>query len=331
MREPGFFWQRPGVRSTLLWPAQVLYGAAAGYRMGRPGSPAGVPVVCIGNLTLGGAGKTPTAILVAQLLSAAGRNPVLLSRGYGGGLAGPVRVDAKSHRAREVGDEPLLLARTAPVIVARDRIAGAAAARAAGAGVIVMDDGFQNPSLRKDLSIVVVDDRRGIGNGAVFPAGPLRAPLRTQLRHAHVVLAIGDGGAALPILAEARSRALPTFHGRLAPDPRALELLRGRKVLAFAGIGDPERFFETLARAGIDVRVRRVFADHHRYHRGEAIELIKHCERDGLVPVTTEKDWVRLAWQEDLVALAGIAHPLPVRLVVPGESLLRDYLLTRLR
>jgi tetraacyldisaccharide 4'-kinase len=318
------------VASALLWPAGAVYGAVAGSRMARAGQAAGVPVVCVGNLTLGGAGKTPTAIFIAQLLLAAGRRPVLLSRGYGGTLAGPERVDAKRHRAQEVGDEPLLLARVAPTIVAHDRVAGAAAARAAGASVIVMDDGFQNPALRKDLSIVVVDARRGVGNGLVCPAGPLRAPLDAQLRHAHVVLAVGDGDAAEPILAAARGRALPTFHGRLEPDARALEPLRGRPVLAFAGIGDPDRFFATLTGAGIDVRARQAFPDHHRYHRDEALDLIERCERDGLIPVTTEKDWVRLAWQDDLVALAGITHALPVRLAVSGEALLRDCVLSRL-
>ena len=331
MREPAFWWRPPGLAAGLLWPVSAIYGAIAGGRMAKPGADAGVPVVCVGNLTVGGAGKTPTAIMVTRILAAAGRRPALLSRGYGGSSAGPVQVDLAKHRASDVGDEPLLLARVAPTIVAHDRVAGAAGARAAGADVVVMDDGFQNPSLQKNLSIVVVDGQRGVGNGRVLPAGPLRASLKLQLAHAHAVLVIGEGTAAEPIVAAARERALAIFRGRLEPDAQALDALKGRPVLAFAGIGDPEKFYATLRAAGIDVRAQRSFPDHHRYRRGEARELIARSERDGLVPVTTEKDWVRLAWQDDLVALAAITHALPVRLAISGEGVLRDYMLARLR
>ncbi len=175
MREPAFWWRPAGLMSGLLSPLAAIYGAVAASRMARAGHDAGIPVICVGNPTLGGAGKTPTAIAVAQMLDAAGRRPFVLSRGYGGALAGPVQVDPAHHRATDVGDEPLLLARFAPTIVSRDRAAGADAARAAGAGAVVMDDGFQSPALRKDRSLLVVDGRRGIGNGKVFPAGPLRA------------------------------------------------------------------------------------------------------------------------------------------------------------
>src|SRR5215471_2279010 len=189
MREPAFWWREPGLLAALLAPLGALYGAVAALRLQLPGRRARVPVVCVGNLTLGGSGKTPTAIAIARMLQAAGDRPVFLTRGYGGRLAGPVLV-TPSHTAAEVGDEPLLLARVAPTIVARDRVTGAAAAEAAGAGIIVMDDGFQNPSLEKDLSVLVVDGRRGIGNDHVFPAGPLRAPLAAQLAGADAVLVI---------------------------------------------------------------------------------------------------------------------------------------------
>jgi tetraacyldisaccharide 4'-kinase len=284
-------------------------------------------VICIGNLTLGGAGKTPAALAVADILRAAGRNPFALSRGYGGNLHGPVRVDPAKHRAADVGDEPLLLARYAPTIVSRDRWAGAVAARAAGAGTIVMDDGFQNPSLHKDCSILVVDARRGVGNGRVFPAGPLRAPLQGQIGRASAVLTVGRGGAAEPAAEAAQARGLPVFHGRLEPDAEALALLQGRPLLAFAGIGDPEKFFASLREAGLDVRASVPFADHHRYRRAEAGALIARAERDGLLLTTTEKDLARLGGQEDLVALAGVARPFPVRLIVEEQREFRDFIL----
>jgi tetraacyldisaccharide 4'-kinase len=331
MREPDFWWRPAGWVAGLLSPAASMYGAIAAWRMDRPGRSAGIPVVCVGNLTVGGAGKTPTAIAVAQMLAATGRRPFLVSRGYGGALPGPLRVDPVRHHAHEVGDEPLLLARVAPTMVARDRYAGAVAARAAGADVIVMDDGFQNPTLRKDLSIVVIDGGRGIGNGRVFPAGPLRASLEAQLHHAHAVLVIGSGTQADSTAAAAQARLLPVFRGRLAPDTRALEALKRRPVLAFAGIGDPEKFFTTLSEAGIDIRARQSFPDHHRYRRAEALELIARAEREGLLPVTTEKDLVRLAGESNLKALAGVARALPVRLAVAEEAAFRDFVLGRAR
>lgn len=327
MREPAFWWRPAGLTAGLLSPVAAAYAAGASWRMARPGRAAGVPVICIGNLTLGGAGKTPTAMAVARWLDAAGRRPFVLSRGYGGELAGPVRVDPASHRALDVGDEPMLLARVAPTIVARDRAAGAAAAIAGGASCIVMDDGFQNPTLKKDLSIVVVDGRRGIGNGKVFPAGPLRAPLNVQLRRAGAVLVIGPGSPGAAVADAAMSHGLPVFHGRLEPDAQALAALQGQKVLAFAGIGDPEKFFATLSDAGIDVRARSSFSDHHRFRRHEALELIERAERDGLVLVTTEKDLVRLTGQDDLRALAAIARALPVTLAVSEETAFRDLVL----
>jgi tetraacyldisaccharide 4'-kinase len=331
MRDPAFWWRDAGLVAGVLSPVAAFYGAIAGRRMARPGHVCGVPVVCIGNLTLGGTGKTPTAIAVARWLDAAGHKPFLLSRGYGGTLAGPQRVDPQHHRALEVGDEPLLLARAAPTIVARDRIAGATVAQASGAGTIVMDDGLQNPALSKNVSIAVVDGRRGIGNGKVFPAGPLRAPLTCQLERVDALLVVGSGAAGEAATAAAASRGLPVFHGTLKPDETALAELKGRPVLAFAGIGDPEKFFATLAGAGIDVRARLSFADHHRYRADEARDLVARAERDRLVPVTTEKDLARLAGDDNVKALASMARALPVELSVAEEGAFRDFILTRLR
>jgi tetraacyldisaccharide 4'-kinase len=313
MQAPGFWWRKSGAAAALLAPLAAIYGAVATRRLTQSGERAGVPVICIGNPTVGGSGKTPTAIAVARLLFDAGERPAFLTRGYGGKLAGPVLVEA-AHAAAEVGDEPLLLARVAPTVVSRDRVAGARRAIAAGATTIVMDDGFQNPSLAKDLSILVIDGARGIGNGHVIPAGPLRAPLASQLGCADAILIVGDGAGAMP------ATNLPAFHARLAPDRAALDALKGRRVLAFAGIGDPQKFFATLTAAGINAQIQRGFADHHRYRADEAGALIAEAERHELALVTTEKDLARLTGDPALATLAGRARALPVELVVSEQE-----------
>jgi len=302
--------------SALLAPVAALYGWAAAARMRQPGSSAGVPVVCVGNLTSGGAGKTPAALAIGRLLIEAGERPFFLSRGYGGRARGPLVVEPDRHDAAEIGDEPLLLARIAPTVVARARPAGAALARERGASVIVMDDGFQNPSLAKDLAVLVVDGRRGIGNGRVLPAGPLRAPLQTQLERAHALIAVGEIVAAAALLSKAEALGIPVFRGRLAPDPPTLAALAGKEVLAFAGIGDPQKFFATLAGAGIRVGACRPFADHHRYGDQDTARLLADADRHGLVPVTTEKDWVRMAGDPRIAALASRTHAVPVTLAL---------------
>ena len=318
MRAPGFWWREPGAAAALLAPLAAIYGAIVARRLARAGARAGIPVVCIGDPTVGGAGKTPTAIAVAELLIAAGRNPMFLTRGYGGSLAGPVLVEP-SHAAAEVGDEPLLLARIAPTIVARDRVAGARLAQQKGAGFIVMDDGFQNPSLAKDISILVIDGARGIGNGRVVPAGPLRAPLGAQLARAQMLLVLGEATGATPVVATAHKREFPLLHATLALDPGAVASLRGKKVLAFAGIGHPEKFFSALAGAGIDAPIRRAFPDHHRYGAGEAAALIGQAETNGLQLVTTEKDLARMHGDANVAQLAARARAIPVKLANRDE------------
>jgi tetraacyldisaccharide 4'-kinase len=327
VREPAFWWQRPGVASALLAPFGALYGVVAASRMRRPDRRAGVPVICIGNFTLGGSGKTPTAIAVAGLLKAAGRKPVLLSRGYGGSLAGPVPVDPHRHTAAQVGDEALLLAQAAPTVVSRDRVAGAQAARAQGADIIVMDDGLQNPSLAKDLVIAVVDARRGIGNGCVFPAGPLRAPLPTQLPLCHAVLFIGQPDPTEALFEAVKRNPLPAFHGELVPDGEALTALADRKLLAFAGIGNPEKFYATLADAGMPPASTKTFPDHHPYTAEEAGNLIMQAEHEGLRLVTTAKDHARIAGDPALSALAQRAHVVPVKLKVGEHDAFRALVL----
>ena len=330
MRDPAFWWAEPGIAAALLAPVGAGYGTVAAWRMRHSGSAAPVPVICVGNFILGGAGKTPAAIAIAELLQGHGHRPLFLSRGHGGRLAGPVRVGA--HDARQVGDEPLLLARVAPVIVSRDRPAGADLAAREGAEAIVMDDGLQNPSLAKDLAIAVVDGRRGIGNGRVFPAGPLRAPIAVQLDHIDAVLLVGTPGHAAEIaLDAARRRGLPILEGKLDPDPTAVAALAGKPILAFAGIADPGKFFATLEACGLMVAARVGFADHHHFTAGETALLIARARSDGLTLVTTEKDFARMRGDPAARQLADCTRVLPVKLVFRDLAAVRAMLLAAMR
>ncbi len=292
MRAPEF-WSRRSALPTLLAPAASLYAAlgALRRRLVRPWR-APVPVICVGALTVGGAGKTPTAIAVAQRLIALGRTPHILTRGYKGRLRGPVRVDAETHGARDVGDEPLLLAAVAPTWVARDRAAGAKAAVAAGADCLVLDDGFQNPGLIKDFSFVVVDGAEGVGNGRRLPAGPLRETLASGFGRAQAVILIGKDRTGI---AARVPRSAAVLRARLAPDAADAAALRGRRVLAFAGLGRPDKFFDTLSEAGARVVKRNAFPDHHLYTAAEAEAMLAEALRLDAIPVTTAKDAVRLA------------------------------------
>ena len=328
MREPDFWWRPPSWFSSLLLPAAAIYGAVARARMLGPGADAGVPVICVGNFNLGGVGKTPTVIALTEILKEANETPFILSRGYGGRLAGPLRVDPTIHNAQDVGDEPLLLSRAAPVIVSRDRLRGAQMAREAGASVIVMDDGFQNPSLRKDLSLIVVDGRRGVGNACVFPAGPLRAPLASQVSRADALIVVGKGTQADGVAAMVAARGRPVLRARIAADRQTVAELAGASVLAFAGIGDPERYFKTLRENGIEVAATRAFPDHHPFTPSEIADLLSEAKRRSLVPLTTEKDFMRLRGIAG-VNLASI-KPFPVRLAVQDEESLRMLILTRI-
>ncbi len=331
MREPAFWWRKAGLAASLLAPLAGLYGAIATRRMRRPGARASVPILCVGNFTLGGAGKTPTAIALAHMLAEAGERVFCLSRGYGGSLAGPKRVDAHADRATEVGDEALILARTAPTIIARDRVAGAAAAQAQGAGVVIMDDGLQNGALAKDFTLAVVDGRRGIGNGCVFPAGPLRAPLRAQMARCDALLIVGEETGARDVVAEARARGLAVWHGRLKPDLAAVADLHGRKVLAFAGIGDPEKFFASVSEAGIEIAQRTAFPDHHRFTAEEAAGLLMEADEQGLSLITTEKDRARMAGDPLTETLAQRTHVLPVTMAIEEAEEMRRTVLAKLK
>ena len=324
MREPAFWYRPPSLTSRLLAPLGAIYGQVAALRMQVRGFDAGIPVLCVGNYHTGGAGKTPTVLALTKLLRELGETPVVLSRGYGGKWQGPVKVDPAKHIAANVGDEPLMLVLTVPVVVARNRVDGVALARSQGATVILMDDGFQNPAIAKDASLIVIDSERGLGNGSVFPAGPLRAPLKPQLARTDALVVIGDGHAAASVAADITSRGKPVLRAHLKPDAVSLAALSGKRVLAFAGIGDPGRFFRTLRDAGIDVARERAFADHHPFSQGEIEALVGEAQGDGLTLVTTEKDLARMRGSEN-GAGAGDIVPFAVTLEFDDAAALRKF------
>lgn len=319
MRAPDFWWRRERTpAASLLAPFGALAGAYASARLKREGRSVGIPVICVGNPTVGGAGKTPTAIHLAHRLAGLGRRAVFLTRGYGGTLRGPAVVDPNRHSAAEVGDEPLLLARAAPVIVGRDRVVAALGAERLGAEVLIMDDGFQNPALAKSLSILVIDAAVGIGNGLCLPAGPLRAPLAPQFERADALLVVGEGAAGEEVATHARAAGLSVLAARLAPEAAAAARLIGRRLFAFAGIGRPAKFFETLNAIGLRPARERAFPDHHVFTESEVDALLREADAGDFTLVTTEKDAARLSGNAAGRMLLRAVEVLPVRLV-PDE------------
>jgi tetraacyldisaccharide 4'-kinase len=295
---PEFWWRPKRPEAWLLSPAALAYGAVARARMKRGGVPAPLPVICIGNFVTGGAGKTPVAMAVAELMSAQDMRPAFLTRGYGGRLRGPVLVDPAMHTAADVGDEPLLLAGIGPTMVSANRPQGAKAVADAGteADSIIMDDGFQNPSLYKDVSLVVVDAVRGIGNGWVLPAGPLRAPLRGQLRKADAIVLVGEGEAGAAMVRTAARAGVPVIRADYQPVRK--RGFKRKPYLAFAGIAAPRKFYDTLEQAGANVEMTMEFPDHHPFTDDDCEAVIKLADDKGLTPITTAKDQVRLAGRD---------------------------------
>ena len=330
MREPAFWHAPSSWKSHLLRPLGALYGAIAAQRLRRTGFDAGVPVLCVGNYHVGGAGKTPTVLALAKILRELEETPVVLSRGYGGRLRGPVMVDPARHSAADVGDEPLMLSAYLPVAVSRDRINGVALARSQRASVILMDDGFQNPSIAKDASLIVIDSDRGLGNGLVFPAGPLRAPLKPQLARTDALIVVGAGAASAVVADAAAAREALVLSAHLEPDAASLAAVKARRVFAFAGIGDPQRFFRTLRGAGIEVARERSFADHHRFSVGEIESLLTNAKAEGLMLVTTEKDFARLRGGSEMPALMRDIVPFKVALKFADGASLRKFVSDRL-
>jgi len=309
------FWQTGGALAMILSPLGALYALAGRARatMARPYH-APVPVICVGNLTMGGTGKTPVSIDLLQRIAARGIVAHAVTRGYGGTEKGPHRIDLRTDGPKRVGDEPLLLAAHAPTWVARDRAAGIGAAVAAGAGAIVTDDGFQNPGFAKHLGIVVVDGEAGFGNGRVFPAGPLREPVARGLSRADAMVIMGQGDA-------------PAFAGqtlRATLEPRASGMsLEGAQVLAFAGIGRPEKFFATVRRCGAEIVDSEGFPDHHAYTGSMVNRLLARAGEQGLTVVTTEKDMVKMP-----PSVRGRVWPVPVG-VAWGDAAAVEALLDR--
>lgn len=289
------FWWKPNLTlaAIALSPLGWLYGSITGQRMlSRPRARSKVPVICIGNFIVGGTGKTPFSIALAGRLKDEGLNPGFLLRGYGGRRKSPLCVEAGVHSAAEVGDEALLLAQIAPTVVAADRVAGAQLAATQDIDVLIMDDGFQNPALAKDLSLVLVDCAVGFGNGLCLPAGPLRAPASRQILKADCLVLVGEGDAAEEAAHLAGRRGLPILHAHLRPQKN--EALDGRKLFAFAGIGRPQKFFSSLEDMGYALKKTRAFADHHPYSEAEIRLLLTEAEEEGLQLVTTAKDMARL-------------------------------------
>lgn len=290
---PSFWFSRPGIAAWALSPLAAIYGTIASRRMQQPASAqASVPVFCIGNLIAGGAGKTPTAVAIAKIAREMGLRPGFLSRGYGGNTTEPTLVNIKKHNADDVGDEPLILALYADTVVSADRPAGAALLEQQGIDLIIMDDGFQNPSLKKDFSLVVVDAGRGVGNGFCIPAGPLRASLKNQLSHADAVLLIGQSAAGMEVVRNCARAAKPVLASQI--QPRKPEDWQDVEVLAYSGIAVPQKFFDTLAAVGANVVETQSFPDHHPFTGDECRELMALATQKKLILATTEKDAARL-------------------------------------
>lgn len=317
MKTPAY-WNKRGLLSAILLPAGLLYSAATSLRLKiKHPRKVSVPVICIGNLTAGGTGKTPTATAMAGLLRECGKKPAFVSRGYGGKLCG-VMVDPKTHRASDVGDEPLLLAREAPVSINPDRFAAALKAIENGADALIMDDGFQNPGLFKDLSFLIFDGAFGIGNGLPVPAGPLRENVSTGLKRAQAAVIIGEDH---HNLAE-KIKDIPVFKARIVPE---LPALVSDKVIAFAGIGRPEKFYNSLREKGIEPVKTFDFPDHHFYTVQELENLLQEGQKAKAELITTAKDFVKIPpeMQPDFKVLE-------IKIEWKDKNKIRDFVAARL-
>ena len=320
MRAPAFWsYERPGLVASMLMPFALLYNQVVIWRYRNANCQiSDIPVICVGNFVAGGAGKTPTALALADLLVTEGHNPAFLSRGYGGKDTGPTLVDLETATSRQFGDEPLLLARKAPTIVSTNRPDGARLAVKSGADVIILDDGLQNPSLKKTVSLAVVDGLMGLGNGAVIPAGPLRASLDFQLGLIDAIILVGDGDRTDDLLSTASRHNISVIRAKLTPQATPNHLEKN-KFVAYAGIGFPEKFFNTLERAGVEIIARVSFPDHHQFTNTDARYLLELANEHRADLMTTEKDFVRLQGRKELAKLrnASLAYPVTLEFEDP--------------
>ncbi|WP_426959935.1 tetraacyldisaccharide 4'-kinase [Muricoccus radiodurans] len=328
MRAPDFWTGGGGILPRLLAPAAAIYAAATARRVAQPGWRAPVPVICCGNATAGGAGKTTLALDIGRRLANRGVSVHFLTRGYGGKTRGPTRVDPARHDSTAVGDEALLLAAERPTWVAADRAAGARAAVEAGAQAIVMDDGLQNPTLEKDLALLTIDGSYGFGNNRVIPAGPLREPVAACAARSSAAVLFGDDETGALALLPPN---LPVLRGRTVPGAEVAQL-KGQPIYAFCGIANPRKFFTTLAESGAILAGRAPYADHYPYDAGDLREILAEADRLRAIPVTTKKDFVRvpaafrsrvtvvgvtMAWEEP-ARLEAMLDPLAARVPVPA-------------
>lgn len=318
MKAPSFWYHKRGVLSLLLSPLGWVYGQATKQRLKSEGAGfrSTVPVICVGNINAGGTGKTPTCIALVERLRSLDCSPVIVSRGYGGNFEGPILVDPTHHTAKDVGDEPLLLSAFCKVVVAKDRALGAEQAQKLG-DVIILDDGFQNPSVKKDLSIIVVDAFRGFGNGLCIPAGPLREPVQTGLSRADLVISIGTAEPQEKLIHDWPILKSISLQPALLTPLQTGMVWEDLPVLAFAGIGHPEKFFHTLKQMGANLIGTESLADHQDLTPALVRRLLEKAQTLGAQLVTTEKDAVRLpaSFKPNVLAV-------PVRLQVEDWSVI---------
>lgn len=312
------FWNNKNLISALLWPLGKIYAGVSAWKI-KHTTPIAVnkPVICIGNLTAGGTGKTPVAISMARMLQDSGYNPFFVSRGYGGKLSNVI-VDIKNHSAKDVGDEPLLLSMQAPVSINSDRPSAAQKAIDNGADVIIMDDGFQNPGLQKDISFLVFDGGFGVGNSYPIPAGPLREDIHKGLMRADAIIIIGKDQTGLA----QRLKSLTIFQGYIEvvnPDPK------NKKIIAFAGIGRPQKFYNSLKEIGYEVLETKDFADHHFYTAAELSLLINRAKELGADIYTTSKDMTKIPFE-----MQKYFHVLEIKIKWEDEKSLKNFITTRI-